>query len=172
MELPDQLWQIIATIVGGLISALVGFFTQRVSERRSKNELLMRRLEEVYIQCQKLYDCHNNRINRLLEQDSISKKEFKALPEHPGQVMSEVKMKVRSYAPTLVDKLDEMDRGHQALKAYFLNLEELVLKGRTLAKGTDYKTEELKAHLRMLGTGANQVKCGSVKKLRRYFGLK
>ena len=170
MELPDQLWQIIATIVGGLISALVGFFTQRVSERRSKNELLMLRLEEVYTHCQELYDCHNDRINWLLGKDSISKEEFMADPRRPGELMSQVKMKVRSYAPTLIGPLDEMDQGHQALKAYFLNLEELVLKGRTLAKGTDYKTEELKAHLHMLGTGANQVKLGSVMKLQRYFG--
>jgi hypothetical protein len=79
-------------------------------------------------------------------------------------------MKVRSYAPNLTNSLNEMDQGHQALKAYFLNLEELVLNGQTLVKETDYKTEELKAQLHTLGMGANEVKLGSVAKLQRYFG--
>ncbi|WP_341365472.1 hypothetical protein [Yoonia sp. BS5-3] len=170
MEIPDQLWQIFATIVGGVISALVGFSAQRISERRSKNELLMRRLEEVYAHCQDLYDEHNTRINWLLGEDSVSKASFMAGPKHPGHVMSLVKMKVRSYAPNLTSSLDEMDQGHQALKAYFLNLEEAVLKGQTLVKETDYKTDELKAHLHTLGKGANEVKLGSVAKLQRYFG--
>ena len=170
MEIPDQLWQIIATIVGGLISASVGFFTQRISERRSKNELLMRRLEEVYDHCQELYDEHNARINWLLGQGSVSKEVYLTGPKHPGQLMSLVKMKVRSYAPNLTGSLNEMDQGHQALKAYFLSLEELVLNGQNLVKETDYKTEELKAHLHKLGTGANKVKLGSVAKLQRYFG--
>ena len=83
--------------------------------------------------------------------------------------MSTIKMKVRSYAPNLTDSLNEMDKGHQALKTYFLKLEEKVLSGETIAKEKDYNTEELKAHLHVLGTGANEVKLGSVKKLRRYF---
>jgi hypothetical protein len=169
MILPDQLWQIIATIVGGLISALVGFFAQRISERRSKNELLMRRLEEIYGHCQDLYDCHQARLNWLLAHDTISKEEFKKGPLHPGSVMSSIKLKVRSYAPNLLDELETMDQGHQALKSAFSDLEDKALAGYVLTKGVDYKAEELQAQLVRLGTGADEVKLGSVAKLRRYF---
>jgi len=170
MEIPSEFWQIIATIVGGLISAFVGFYAQRVSERRSKNELLMQRLEEIYSNCQELCELHNARMNWLLAKNTISKEDFTNGPEHPGRVMSAVKMKVRSYAPNLLKPLTKMDQGHQAFKAAFVRLEDRVLAGEILTKGVDYTADVLKDHLDLLYAGADEVKLGAVAKLQRFFG--
>lgn len=169
-QIPEQLWQIIATVVGGVISAFAGYLTQKLSERRSKNTLLMTRLEEIYALCQALYDAHLERVKWFLGHEQITSEALESCPKHPGAVMSELKMKVRSYAPNLLDALNRMDEGHQSLKALFNELEARSLRGEVLSKGSDYDADTLQSYIVKLGLGANDVKDGTVAKLKRYFG--
>lgn len=168
-QLPEQLWQIFATVVGGVISAFTGYLAQKLSERRSRNTLLMTRLEEIYGLCQALYDAHLERIYWFLGHEQITSEELKSSPKHPGTTMSELKMKVRSYAPNLLHALDRMDEGHQSLKGLFNELEARSLRGDVLSKGIDYDADTLEKHIETLGLGANEVKAGAVIKLRQYF---
>ncbi len=120
---------VVATLVGGLLTYLGIYSTQRLVRNKEQRQYMMAKLERTYMLTQSLYDGHKSEIGKLKASESMSAEAWMRRRKHPGEVMNEIKMIVGMYFPALQSSLDDVDKYHQVIKVSFLRIDEEVQNG-------------------------------------------
>ena len=148
-----------AAIIGGLIQS-------RRDQKQSNARLKAEKLERAYSLCQEIYDRHKQQVDiaRLyLPSDRAS---YRDARKHPGAEMSELKMLVRCYSPSLAHLLESIDAGHKPLKVRFAELDEMSFPGATMDTQVVGKIlNDLDLYLRAVSKGSGDIKSGIEKEL-------
>ena len=159
-------------IILGALMALVGARYQSwVNNRAEKARLKCEKLERAYKLCQAIYDGHRKEVNNAKQHIASSPKKFIENRKHPGTEMSELKMLIRCYIPSLTTSLVEIDKGHAPLKKDLREIEDIALQNKALT-AAELKTKLAiwENHLKSLSHGSNIIKAGLEKELRKLAG--
>lgn len=169
MPLADVMTPFLPTIsaaVGALI-ALGGIRYQlSANERVQMTRLKIEKLERIYLLCQMVCEGHSREINNAKKHLPARPDQYLELRQHPGMEMSELKMLIRSYLPSLSPSLQLIDSGHKPLKEAFHTITQQIITGASLA-GTDFKVQfQLwDSHLETVFRGADEIKGGVARQL-------
>lgn len=142
---------VVATLVGGLLTYLGIYSTQRLTRIKEQRQYLQAKLERAYTLAQSLYEGHKTEITKLKASENVTPTDWMQHRKHPGEVMSELKMIVGMYFPALQSALDDADKYHQVIKVSFLNIDEEMLSGVSTWTLRNEAANDMKIELEHLG---------------------
>ena len=149
---------VVASLVGGLLTYLGIFSTQRFTRIREQRQHLQAKLERAYTLAQSLYDGHKTEITKLKASENATATDWLEHRKHPGEVMSELKMIVGMYFPVLQSALNDVDKYHQVIKEGFLNIDEEMLRGVSTWTLRNEVANDMKIELEHLGDSLTALK--------------
>ena len=149
---------LIGTLVGGALTLLGTFASQKVLASKEKRKLICEKCERIYELCQRLYDGHFGEVQKLKNSKDDTPVSWIKKRKHPGEYMSELKMLVKMYAPTLQLHLDTADISHQQLKQKFRKVDSDFLKNESVWIDREALFDDLGGDLDLLGIALNDVK--------------
>ena len=159
---------VISALIGGLLTYLGIYATQRLTRTREQKQYYRVKLERAYMLAQSLYDGHKTEIDKLKASEKLQAAEWLQNRKHPGEVMSEIKMIAGMYVPALQSALDDVNKHHQVLKSTFLKIDEEMRSGASTWTSRSQTAREMNIELEHLGYRLNDLKrklADQVKKL-------
>lgn len=164
-----------AAFLGGMFSFAAVFVTQHLTLRRERLQYRCTKLERAYLLVNMLYNSHKTEIDKLAVLYPQSATEWLKSRQHPGDVMNELKMIIRMYAPGLRDRLNCLDTPHQELKCKFGMIEDEVRNSGPLPPSpttpiSTPKLDELRKQLTKLGVQSDELKDDLIYTVYRILG--
>lgn len=151
LEFFKLLIPVVAALVGGLLTYLGIYSTQRLTRAKEKRQYLQAKLERAYTLAQSLYDGHKTEITKLKASESLTAAGWTQQRKHPGEIMSELKMIVGMYFPALQSTLEDVDKYHQVIKTSFLSIDEAMLNGSSTWTLRRSVANDMQTELEQLG---------------------
>lgn len=146
-------------LAGGLVAMVGAVVQSRLSHAQAKSKLRLEKLERAYSLCQQVYDGYQREIYNLKSNRLARVATYVDQHKRPGPEMSELKMLVRCYTPTLERTLGAMDVEHTQLKELTKRIYAEAIDGRTPAPDEFAKDcANADAWLACLGDCANKMK--------------
>lgn len=162
----ELLTDFIKGLFGALLALMGSYYQIRVSEKNTKARLKAEKLERAYFLCQAIYDGHKREIANARKNLPHYTERYIEERRHPGVEMSELKMLIRGYIPSLAPLLESIDNGHAPLKKAFTALDNQVLSKEPFASGDpEGKLRTWEAHLQAVSKGSSAIKSGIEKEL-------
>jgi hypothetical protein len=103
-------------LAGGLVAVVGAAVQSRLSHAQAKSKLRLEKLERAYSLCQQVYDGYQRELYNLKSNRLSRVATYVDQHQRPGPQMSELKMLVRCYTPTLERTLETMNVEHTQLK--------------------------------------------------------
>jgi hypothetical protein len=118
---------LIGTAIGALATLGGVFLAQTLNAKnisaKEARDHVRSKCERIYNLCQLLYDGHRDELQKLQMSETATAKTWIKSRNHPGSSMSELKMLVKMYAPSLTTQIQALDLPHQALKIAFIAID-------------------------------------------------
>lgn len=138
--MPDTTVEIITALkdplnilAGGLVAVIGAAVQSRLSHAQARSRLRLEKLERAYSLCQQVYDGYQREIYNLKSNRMARVDTYVDQHRRPGPEMSELKMLVRCYTPTLDKTLAAMNVEHTQLKELTKRIYADAIAGRTPA---------------------------------------
>lgn len=142
---------VLGALVGGLLTYLGIYSTQRLIRGKEQRQYLLAKLERAYLLTQSLYDGHKSEVSKLKASENITAADWMRRRKHPGEVMNEIKMIVGMYFPALQSALDDVDKYHQAIKESFLKIDQEMQSGSSKWVDRSKVANDMRTKLEYLG---------------------
>lgn len=162
----------INVLIGAGAAYLGGSLQARHNERLQKTRIQIEKLERAHMLAQQIYDGHKREIGKARKYLPADPHAFSSARQHPGMEMSELKMLITIYLPSLKGSLEPIKAEHASLKTSFKTVDDQVLGEVQLYKADCLQTfRAWEQNLEDLGKGCDALKRGLEAELQRLTSL-
>ncbi|CAH0230195.1 hypothetical protein SRABI118_02448 [Massilia sp. Bi118] len=160
-ELITPLTPSLNIMLGALAATLAARLQFWSTERTQKARLKVEKLERAYQLSQKIAEGYKREIINAKRHLPAHPDKYNEYRQHLGSEVSELKMVIRSYAPSLSACLQQVENGHKPLKEAFEEIDSQIAMGTPLT-GIDFPAlfQLWEGYLKLLNQGLVGIKRG------------